>query len=430
MMTMYECSAPALALTGFCAIISMIFNTGCVIGSFTFHTDRKYKILSILSLVASLLVLQMIGDLSIIYYLGIGQADYIEFTGRLPVWVILTALIILLCNGIFLFDKINRMRQYGITVNGIKETIDNLPDGICFYDKNGTTILTNQKMNILSSILTGHEVMNGFHFTDALFQGKFSGGKIIRRSPALYIELDDHTVWNFKLKEHITDNDILYELTGFNVTDQTELYRKIQDKNRIMEDINVRLKKYNLEMKLIVAEKETLESKIRIHDSLGRILLATRTYLQSPEKTISRKELMDMWNLTTAILKNEAEDKKKQDLIKLLEEAAESLGVKIIIKGQIPEETQAGSIFIKTMHECLTNTVRHGRGTELYCNFSADENQYTGEFCNNGIQPEEVKEGNGLGNLRKVVERAGGTMEIQTGSRYVLKVTLMKGKGK
>lgn len=53
--------------------------------------------------------------------------------------------------------------------------------------------------------------------------------------------------------------------------------------------------KFNEEVETVTRQKEMLEAKMKVHDDLGRVLLALRTYLEEPENSKRRKELLAMW---------------------------------------------------------------------------------------------------------------------------------------
>ena len=81
------------------------------------------------------------------------------------------------------------------------------------------------------------------------------------------------------------------------------------------------------------------------------------------------------------------------------------------------------------MRECVTNAVRYAGASELYADFTETETEATVVVHNNGKQPDsEIIEGGGLSTLRRRVERAGGTMTVQSRPRFQLTVTVPKGK--
>ena len=81
------------------------------------------------------------------------------------------------------------------------------------------------------------------------------------------------------------------------------------------------------------------------------------------------------------------------------------------------------------MRECVTNAVRYAGASELYADFTETETDATVVVYNDGKQPEgDIVEGGGLSTLRRRVERAGGTMTVQSRPIFKLTVTVPKGK--
>ena len=82
-----------------------------------------------------------------------------------------------------------------------------------------------------------------------------------------------------------------------------------------------------------------------------------------------------------------------------------------------------------TVRECVTNAVRYAEATELYVVFAETQTESSVTVTNNGRIPESpIVEGGGLSTLRRRVERAGGTMTVQSRPRFQLTVTVPKGK--
>ena len=132
-----------MALLGTLSMTAMIFNTGCLIGSFTFHAEKKDKVTAVVFASLSAAVFQILGDFSTEYYLHSGMGFISKAAGYLPAVLVLAVILFLIAEGMILFYHIDFRRKSVITENGIKETIDSLPDGLCFFEENGKTILTN-----------------------------------------------------------------------------------------------------------------------------------------------------------------------------------------------------------------------------------------------------------------------------------------------
>ena len=97
--------------------------------------------------------------------------------------------------------------------------------------------------------------------------------------------------------------------------------------------------------------------------------------------------------------------------------------------GSLPKQESVAYLLTCAVRECVTNAVRYAEATELYVAFDEDETQAHVCVTNNGRVPEgDIVEGGGLSTLRRRVERAGGSMIVQSRPRFQLTVTIPKGK--
>ena len=95
----------------------------------------------------------------------------------------------------------------------------------------------------------------------------------------------------------------------------------------------------------------------------------------------------------------------------------------------VPEDEREGAVIIAAVHECLTNTVKHAKGNELFLKLRARDTSLTVELTNNGLPPAaEIRETGGLMNLRRKVEAAGGTMETREKPNFLLRIELPRGE--
>lgn len=69
----------------------------------------------------------------------------------------------------------------------------------------------------------------------------------------------------------------------------------------------------------------------------------------------------------------------------------------MILEGALPTAVQNRQLLALALSECVTNCVRHARGSELYVRLRCAGNTLTVTITNNGAIPEEtVREGGGL----------------------------------
>lgn len=105
--------------------------------------------------------------------------------------------------------------------------------------------------------------------------------------------------------------------------------------------------------------------------------------------------------------------------------SAAGIGVSITIEGTMPEGEEQSYLLMTAIMECATNTVRHARGSEMAVRLFEGKNMLSVRIENNGIQPKgDIVEGGGLSDLRRRIEKAGGSMNIQSRPIYRLTITL------
>lgn len=103
-----------------------------------------------------------------------------------------------------------------------------------------------------------------------------------------------------------------------------------------------------------------------------------------------------------------------------LYESAAGSGVAIRIRGTEPAGG-AADLMYAAMQVCLSNAIQYAQATELIANIWEDGDRYTILIRNNGKPPEKtITEGGGLSNLRRRIERIGGTMTVQSLPEFAL----------
>lgn len=75
-------------------------------------------------------------------------------------------------------------------------------------------------------------------------------------------------------------------------------------------EVNKRFKSYAKNINNLVAQEERLNTKIRIHDELGQVLLRTKYYITKDIDYNRIKELFEIWKNSVDILRHEVEIEK------------------------------------------------------------------------------------------------------------------------
>ena len=303
--------------------------------------------------------------------------------------------------------------------NSVKEALDNLPSGVCFFNENGTVTLCNRQMYRVFFGLTDKDLQCLSEFRE-LLDGNVGDGC---RDNDVFL-LDDGSAWRFSTEQITAGDGNRY--TQVTASDVTLLYRKQkeleQDNKRLEEDAE-RIRRLSSEIIALIREEEILNMKMRVHDDIGRSVIATRRFLQQG-KPMQELDLTT-WKNAVRLLRHENEQSEEQDAVAALMNAARGIGIKVITEGEFPENTAVKELFLSVIRECMTNAVRHAGAKELYVRSDCSESAASVTVTNDGAPPEgEITEGGGLASLRILVKKSGGTMRVKTAPGFELTVSV------
>ena len=345
-----------------------------------------------------------------------------QWISQKPVWIFWVLLLAIFGYMIYLLVWESLYRKNTITQFSIKEGLDSLSSGLCFYEPGGRVILANSCMQELCHKIVGRDLQNAALFWQRLQTGETANEVLcLRRGDTPAYRLPDGTVWSFAWEQL---NGIC-QLTAADTTQIHELTSRLEKENQQLEQFNQRLRDYGEKADALTRAKERLEIKVKVHGMLGQALLATRRCLQ--DESVSSDEAMALWYHSVAVLHKEAVQETDKPL-EALEKAAVATGITLELKGEIPEETKVRQLFLQAAAESLTNAISHAKAKTLYVDFAEDPYAYRVSIYNDGLLPTgPVREGGGLSALRKNVERIGGQLEIKSVPQFILTVTIGKG---
>ena len=300
-----------------------------------------------------------------------------------------------------------------------REAFDNLLSGVCFFNHHGVVTLCNRQMHRLVFALTGRDLQNLYELR-ALMEGSPVHGT---REQTLFL-LEDGCVWRF-VEEAVTAEDgaPYTQVVASEVTVLYEKQKELERNNKALQERGKRLQRLSANVAAVTREEEILSMKMRVHDAIGRSVIATRRLLQQGLPT---EELdLSTWKSAIHLLKRDSESPKDKDAMTQLVEAAAGIGITIHLDGTLPQHAAAAYLLITAMRECATNAVRHAGATELYVRVTHIQGIAGVRITNNGTPPEgPVSEGGGLSALRARVEKAGGDMEVRHAPHFELTVSI------
>lgn len=429
MMPYYELSIAGRGMYGACAILLTIAAISILVVVCTSHMEHKYTVSASSLAIAEWFVLQ--GMMDVNYFLQNERpfTFFADVIGNLPWGAVLLFLLMSVAAEILFAKVIRRSRRNRMTPGAVKQGLDELPDGVCFFAADGQPLLVNIRMNQICGELFDTEILNAEQFWNRLKNREVQDADaVIRTEPTILCRTRDGNIWDIHRNVLTIGDTEVHELIAYDVTRQYALNEELDRRNRQLSKVNERLRLYSREVEQVTTENEILTARIQVHDNVGHSLLAFRSYLEQPLKERDRKSLLLLWRYTIGVLKREAEPVKQQDDMELLLKAAQAVDVEIIQTGEMPAEGKERAILIAALRECLTNTVKHAKGNKLYVTVHSDITRITAEITNNGTPPKgTVQETGGLKNLRHTVERSGGRMTVESKPRFLLRVELWKG---
>ena len=306
----------------------------------------------------------------------------------------------------------HKLKRFGF--NAIKESFDRLPTAVCFFDQSGGIVLCNRQMYRLSQ----HLLNSDLQYLEELQRALAAPPKGV--TPLAGMEstfrFPDGLVWKFE-RAAVTDRygETYIQLTAANVTELHRALEQLAEDNRKLEQDAEELRRLSENVEAVAREREQLAAKSAMHDSLAACITVTKQYLAGDLGAIDADVVLREWE--KSILFRDAGLLPAREA---LFESAASSGVTIRMRGAEPADG-AAELMYTAMQVCLSNAVQYAQATELIVHIWEDGDRYTVLIRNNGIPPEKtITEGGGLSNLRRRIERAGGTMTVQSLPEFAL----------
>ena len=306
----------------------------------------------------------------------------------------------------------HKLKRFGF--NAIKESFDRLPTAVCFFDQSGGIVLCNRQMyrlsqHLLNSDLQYLEELQGALAVPPKGVTPLAGMESTFRFP-------DGLVWKFE-KAAVTDRygETYIQLTAANVTELHRALEQLAEDNRKLEQDAEELRRLSENVEAMAREREQLAVKSAMHDSLAACITVTKQYLAGDLGAIDADVVLREWEKSILF-----QDAGLLPAREALYENARSSGVTVRVRGPEPVGA-AAELLYAAMQVCLSNAVQYAQATELTAHIWEDGDRYNILLRNNGKPPEKpITEGGGLSNLRRRIERAGGTMTVQSLPEFAL----------
>ena len=419
----------------FAGIVQMLLVTASAwmfVRACSLRLSKKILAFTFLFLSVQILFLQAVSDVTVVMTTEKKGTLLARVAGHGPAGLVLSVLAVSVLTGIFQWLFLYKKSRDMITTRSIKESIDLLPDGVCFSTDRGMPILMNSRMRQLCTEFTGEGLMDTEKFWRDLRDGNVRKGiRPLKQREAAFIDTNGQ-VWDFRRSRLSYGGEKVTEISAVNITTQYHLHKELVARYERLNDVNSRLHHFSEEVEKVTREKEILAAKIKLHDEIGRSLLILRSYLtETPEKSAQtetpgkctqtekrdRSRLLPLWQYIVTSMQEGTILKEREDSLLLLKKEAADFNVDIFLEGLLPANPSVRNVIFAAVRECAGNTAKHARGDRLFITIHDTEVFIT----NNGNAPGgSIHETGGLKNLRKMVEERGGSMQIKSSPVFVL----------
>ena len=318
-----------------------------------------------------------------------------------------------------------RLRRQALGRESIKQALDMLPSGICYFAPSGRVKLCNRQMDSLFRTISQSDLQTLAELQDALSDCDACSGVIRLTWERQTYLFPDGKAWRYRQTEVKASDGATYTEAVF--SDITELYNKNLELKAQIKQLNAisrELKWLSDNALILTREKEVLSAKTKLHDDMGAGLIAIRHILHH-NRTEEAANAMDLFRRAVSAIKyDNAYPRERSELDRFLQDA-EAIGIKVNLSGELPEQEELRRVIILAMRECLTNSVRHAGATTMHITVEKKGDSVSVKITNDGRSPEsEVVPKGGLHNLYRHIIDLGGTMEIQSKPSFALTVVL------
>ncbi len=425
MRTFYLSSTAAQSILLAALFLTLILSLFLLIVSFTGYRDKRNRYMNMPIFLFLFILLSELTDAFSRMNKGLEYKTWLP----LPLWLLWC--IVAAADFLLIWEivRLRRLKRQELSRDSVKQAMDLLPSGICYFTPSGSVKLCNMQMHILFRTLSQSDLQTLTELQDALAHCD-AGSGVIRLSHERQTYLfPDGKAWRYR-QNVVTDEDgAVYTETIF--SDMTELYHKkleLKEQIKQLNAISRELKLLSDNVLILTREKEVLSAKTKLHDYMGAGLIAMRQILRHNQTEEAANAIELLRQAVSAIKNDNTYPQGRSELDGFMHDA-EAIGIKVNLSGELPEQEELRCVMILAMRECLTNSVRHAGATALHVAVEKSGDSISMKITNDGKAPEtEVVPKGGLHNLYRHIADCGGTMEIQWKPVFVLTVVLPETK--
>lgn len=421
MKSFYLSSASAQTMLLVALFLTLILSLFLLLAAYGRQRDKWKKYLHLSVFLFFLILLSVLADA----FSRITEGLEYKMWLPLPMWLLWC--ITFAADFLMIWDIAGLWRQgrQSLSRDSIKQALDMLPSGICYFMPSGSVKLCNRQMDNLFRTIAQSDLQTLAELKDALSDCDACSGVIRLSKESQSYLFPDGKAWRYRQTEVKAEDGVVYTEAVF--SDITELYNKnleLKAQIKRLNAISRELKWLSDNALILTREKEVLSAKTKLHDDMGAGLIAIRHILNNNQTEEAANAIALFRRAVSAIKYDNAYPQGHSELDRFLHDA-EAIGVKVNLSGELPEQEELRYVIILAMRECLTNSVRHAGATAIHITVEKKGDSISMKITNDGRPPEtEVVPKGGLHNLYRHIMDCGGTMEIQSKPSFALTVVL------
>ena len=421
MKNFYLSSAPAQTMLLVALFLTLIFSLFLLIAAYGRQRDKRKSILRLSVFLFVLILLSVLADAFSRMTEGLAYKTWLP----LPMWLLWC--VTFAADLLLLWDMagLRRLGKQALSRDSIKQALDMLPSGICYFTPSGSVKLCNRQMDSLFRTVAQSDLQTLAELQDALSDCDACSGVICLSKEMQTYLFPDGKAWRYRQTGVKASDGVVYTEAVF--SDITELYNKnleLKAQIKRLNAISRELKWLSDNALILTREKEVLSAKTKLHDDMGAGLIAIRHILHNNQTEEAANAVEVFRRAVSAIKYDNAYPQGRSELDRFLQDAG-AIGITVNLSGELPEQEELRHVMILAMRECLTNSVRHAGAMTIHITAENKGDSASVKITNDGRAPEtEVVPKGGLHNLYRHVMDLGGTMEIQSKPGFALTVVL------
>lgn len=348
MRNFYLSSAPAQTTLLVALFLTLIFSLFLMLAAYGRQRDKRKSILRLSVFLFVLILLSVLADAFSRMTEGLAYKTWLP----LPMWLLWC--VTFAADFLLLWDTAGlwRLGKQALSRDSIKQALDMLPSGICYFTPFGNVKLCNRQMHSLFHTIAQSDLQTLAELQDALSDCDACSGVICLSKERQTYLFPDGKAWRYRQTGVKASDGAWYTEAVF--SDVTELYQKSLELKAQIKRLNAisrELKWLSDNALILTREKEVLSAKTKLHDDMGAGLIAIRHILHNNQTEEAANAVEVLRRAVSAIKYDNAYPQGRSELDRFLQDAG-AIGITVNLSGELPEQEELRRVMILAMREC------------------------------------------------------------------------------